>query len=174
MFCVCGLYSQTDSVNFKEAFISYSQTLKLDTTNSELYVKRGLIKASLRLYSGKIVYDKPNASYAERKQTVYVNSELLKGDFGAIADFTKAIKINPNYFEAYYHRAMSFYFLNQYNNAIADFTRAIKINDKYAEAYYYRGLTKGVNNNMGGACLDFIKASDLGFKEVEKLVEDCK
>ena len=46
---------------------------------------------------------------------------------GAIADFTKAIEINPNYAIAYYNRGFLKNDLKDYNGAIADYTKAIEI-----------------------------------------------
>ena len=63
-----------------------------------------------------------------------------KGDYqGAIADFNQAIKINPNYAQAYNNRGGIRYELGDKQGAIADFNQAIKINPNYANAYYDRG-----------------------------------
>jgi len=58
----------------------------------------------------------------------------------AILDFTEAIRINPNYAEAYNKRGFTYSYLGNVNiyNAIADFTQAIRINPDYEEAYTNR------------------------------------
>jgi Flp pilus assembly protein TadD len=58
----------------------------------------------------------------------------------AIADFTKAIKLNPNYTEAYYNRAVAANKIGEYQKAIADHQQAIKLKPNYAEAYGNLGL----------------------------------
>lgn len=58
----------------------------------------------------------------------------------AIAEFTKAIEINPSYAEAYNARGAAYYTKGQYDQAISDYTRAIEINPKDALAYYNRGV----------------------------------
>ncbi len=88
---------------------------------------------------------------------------------GAIADFTKAIEINPNYAKAYYNRGEAYLSraeekddLDDYSVAIADFTKAIEINPKYAEAYLSRGVAKCDSGDEAGACEDWNKAGELG------------
>ena len=66
-----------------------------------------------------------------------------KGDFkGAIADYTKAIEINPQYSEAYINRGIAKSDLGDTQGAIADYNKAIDINPQYAVAYNNRGYAK--------------------------------
>ncbi|MDA9246903.1 hypothetical protein N9P25_01110 [Flavobacteriaceae bacterium] len=44
----------------------------------------------------------------------------LKDNYGAIADFTKAIELDPNLFGAYYNRGISKYYLGDKNSACQD------------------------------------------------------
>ena len=60
----------------------------------------------------------------------------------AISDYTRAIKINPNYADAYFYRGCAKHKIQDYKGAISDFSKAIKVNPNYVDAYYYRGLCK--------------------------------
>jgi signal transduction histidine kinase len=60
----------------------------------------------------------------------------------AISDYSKAIKINPEYADAYFYRGCAKHRLEDYKGAISDFTKAIQVNPNYVDAYYYRGLAK--------------------------------
>ena len=72
------------------------------------------------------------------------NEYLLRDDYkGAIADFTKAIEINPEFTQAYLNRGVAYAFLQDYQAAIADYTKAIEINPKLAPAYDNRGVVRG-------------------------------
>jgi len=82
----------------------------------------------------------------------------LKDDNGAIADFTKAIKIDPNYTKAYYNRGRSKHKLKDFNGAIADYNKAIKLDPNYTEAYYNRGRLKYKLRDYFGAMSDYTKA----------------
>jgi len=85
-----------------------------------------------------------------------------KGDYnGAIADYTKAIEINPNFADAYYNRGSSKNDLKDYNGAIADFTKAIEINPNDAFAYYNRGSSKDNLKDYYGAIADYTKAIEI-------------
>ena len=60
----------------------------------------------------------------------YNNRGSAKGNLqdykGAIADYTKAIELNPNYAYAYYNRGLAKVNLKDYKGAIADFNKAIE------------------------------------------------
>ena len=74
------------------------------------------------------------------------NSGLEKyeqGDYlGAIADYSKAIEINPQDANAYSNRGVSKSDLKDYQGAISDYGKAIQIDPKNTEAYYNSGNAK--------------------------------
>jgi tetratricopeptide (TPR) repeat protein len=62
------------------------------------------------------------------------------GQYGkAIADFNKAMQLDPTYAFAYNNRGDVFTLLGQFDRAMADFNRAIQLNPHYASPYYGRG-----------------------------------
>lgn len=98
------------------------------------------------------------------------NSGLAKseaGDIpGAIADYTAAIAINPNYAKAYNKRGIIHgRYLKDYPAAKADFDRAIEINPKYADAYYNRAKVRYLLKDKPGAIADYQKAADFYQKD---------
>lgn len=60
----------------------------------------------------------------------------------AIADYTKAIELKPDYAEAYNDRGFAYYLRAKpdYDHAIADYTRAIELRPNYPKAYNNRGV----------------------------------
>jgi tetratricopeptide (TPR) repeat protein len=58
-----------------------------------------------------------------------------------MADFNKAIKIDPNNVAAYYGRGNTNYNLKYYSNAMADYSKVILIDPNFVNAYYGRGNT---------------------------------
>lgn len=82
---------------------------------------------------------------AQNDTTYFDNGieETNKDEYkAAISDYSKAIKINPDYADAYFYRGCAKHKLKDYKGAISDFSKAIKINPNYVDAYYYRGLAK--------------------------------
>ena len=53
----------------------------------------------------------------------------------AIEDYTKAMELEPELAEAYYHRGCSWYEVDNFGDSIADLTRAIEL-DPMADHYY--------------------------------------
>jgi tetratricopeptide (TPR) repeat protein len=67
------------------------------------------------------------------------NAYHAKGDNGrAIADYSEAIRLNPQYSAAYTGRGDAHNDTYQYDRAIADYTEAINLNPTEAAAYYGR------------------------------------
>jgi tetratricopeptide (TPR) repeat protein len=80
----------------------------------------------------------------------------------AIAEFTKAIEINPKYAEAYYNRGLAYFLASQPDQAISDYTKAIEIDPKHAGAYANRGVTYYYKGEYDKAWDDVHKAQGLG------------
>ncbi|HKC66842.1 MAG TPA: tetratricopeptide repeat protein [Bacteroidia bacterium] len=84
----------------------------------------------------------------------------------AINYFTKAIKLNPNYADAYFERGQCMYSMSKKREAIEDYTKAIKLNTRYAaEAFYQRALCKFDLKDKDGGCTDLSNAFSLGYKQ---------
>jgi len=79
----------------------------------------------------------------------------------AIAEFSKAIKINPRDANAYYNRGITYYYKGQYDQAISDFNKALEINPKDAELYYNRGIANDLKGDYDQAISDFTQALEL-------------
>ncbi|WP_445637390.1 hypothetical protein NSTC745_02495 [Nostoc sp. DSM 114161] len=77
---------------------------------------------------------------------------------GAIEDYTKVIKINPNAVAAYYNRGLAQSNLGDEQAAIEDYDRAIKINPKYSLAYVGRGIARSTLGDKQAAIDDYNQA----------------
>jgi tetratricopeptide (TPR) repeat protein len=74
----------------------------------------------------------------------------------AIADFTEAIKLKPNDFDAYFYRADTLWRKKgEFEKAVADYTEAIRINPDFTNAYYWRGVVYKELQKYDLAKIDF-------------------
>ncbi|WP_193199446.1 tetratricopeptide repeat-containing serine protease family protein [Nostoc sp. MG11] len=90
-----------------------------------------------------------------------------QGDFkGAIANYTTAIRLNPNYLNAYNNRGLARYNLGDYQGAIDDYNQALKINPKDADPYNNRGLARSTLGDKKGAVDDYTLALKINPKFV--------
>ena len=82
-----------------------------------------------------------------------------QGDYqGAIADYTKALEINPDDVKAYSNRGVAKRKLKDYQGAITDYNKVIDIDPQEATAYSNRGNIKGDLKDYQGAIADYDKA----------------
>jgi tetratricopeptide (TPR) repeat protein len=80
---------------------------------------------------------------------------------GAMADFDRAIKLNPKDDAPYYNRAQAKWLKKDAAGAIADYTRAIELGSTNPAAYNNRGNARAGNNDRDGAIADYTRAIEL-------------
>ena len=73
----------------------------------------------------------------------------------AIANFDKAIELNPSHASAYCNRAGAYYNFRDYDRAISDCTKAIELDSNYATAYNIRGKAYYEKGDSTRASADF-------------------
>lgn len=79
----------------------------------------------------------------------------------AIADYSKAIEIDPQDAKSYYNRGIVKAELEDYQGAIADYNKAIEINPNDADFYGNRGCVKIDTEDYLGAIEDFDNALEI-------------
>ena len=160
--------------------VSFAQHRALDAENLNFAIPSKYLKKLLE--QSKLA--KP---LSQEKQSVSADTYFLWGDakyklgnyVGAIADYTKAIRLKPNYATAYVNRGLAKYRLEQHFAAISDFDMAIRLKPDYTMAYYARGRTKDLLGRTWEAKQDLQtalrlaeKAGDAGFKsQIEEALQ---
>ena len=118
-----------------------------------------------RNYKFKALSSEEDNKYPSLELVKLGNHAFQRGDYNkAIEDYDEAIKLDPNYFEAYNNRGLAWAKLEEYNKAIDDFTKAIKLNPKLADAYYNRGIAWYELKEYNKAIADYGKAIKLNPK----------
>ncbi|RKU17039.1 hypothetical protein C6501_04825 [Candidatus Poribacteria bacterium] len=142
---VIGIQASGDD-SFSDAIPSYMLkgllTQSESTESLEHWHKREPIRSYVHYLKGVMNYDKKRYDKA-------------------IADFDKAIQLNPESTNAYFRRGNAKYALRDHESAINDYDKAIKLNPQYATAYYNRGLAKRQLGDHKGAINDYDKAIKL-------------
>jgi tetratricopeptide (TPR) repeat protein len=105
----------------------------------------------------------PAASDASDDDLVNRGIEKAKnGDLdGALADFDRAMELNPKDDAPYYNRAQVRRLKNDTAGAIADYTRAIELGSANPAAYNNRGNARAETNDRDGAIADYTRAIEL-------------
>ncbi|MFH0847532.1 MAG: tetratricopeptide repeat protein [Chloroflexota bacterium] len=101
----------------------------------------------------------------------------------AIPEYTKAIELNPEYAEAYYHRGHDYWTLAEWTTAghpnysprfdavecldrgISDLSRAIELRPDYPEAFYVRGAAYLSKDQYDAAIADYSKVIESEYKD---------
>ena len=112
------------------------------------------------LTSAGLILAIPDQAQAETAD-FYYNRGIEKQDkgdyYGAISDYTKAIKINPRDAEAYHNRASAKESLNDYEGALKDYEKAVHI-DPSDLSYQGVGVTKNALGDHYGAISAYNKS----------------
>jgi len=169
LFLTTGLiYGQSVAVQILTKGVDYAAQGKFEEAKEEFEkaLKAGPFLAAARdslnaiedLTEGKI----------ERKSVIHLfkgAAYVLKEQWDeGIAQYNKALKINPRFAIAYRARGFAHCGKGQYDRAISDFTKAIEINPKYSDAYFYRGFAYCEKGQHDRAISDLTKAIEINPK----------
>jgi lipoprotein NlpI len=88
---------------------------------------------------------------------------------GAVADYTRAIAMDPVFAPAYCARAECREAEGDFADAVADLNQAIALNPVYADAYADRGLSKEIQGDAAGAIADYDRAAALNPRDARTL-----
>jgi tetratricopeptide (TPR) repeat protein len=106
--------------------------------------------------------------WGERDGTGCYNSGRIKqnrGDVdGAIADYSRAIQLKPDYVDAYVNRGLAKKTKGDLAGAIEDYSKAIELKPDFAYAYDVRGVAKKAKGDLEGANADHSKSIELKLK----------
>ena len=115
--------------------------------------------------NGETLWTDVLEKYPEGNAVAYSNHGLICEDSGqlenALADYSKAIEINPKYTKAYYNLGNVNVKLSHLDKAIVNYTKAIEIRPKFVQAYFNRGLAYGNLGRFDKALDDFNRVIEI-------------
>ncbi|MCE5312932.1 MAG: tetratricopeptide repeat protein [Nitrospiraceae bacterium] len=128
------------------------------------YVQQNEFDTAMIVCSDDI--DKFNSN--KRKADTYINRGIVyigKNDYTkAIADFTKAIELDPEDASYYIRRGKAYSDKDQHADAIPDFSKAISLKPNDETVYNLRGMSYLAKGDKESASADFKKAVQLNPK----------
>jgi tetratricopeptide (TPR) repeat protein len=87
---------------------------------------------------------------------ITAGNKSQKGNYrGAIADYDRALAMNPQFGEVYFRRGIARSLIKDWRGADADYTQAIAIAPSYTDAYLHRASVRNTLNDWRGAKADF-------------------
>lgn len=127
-------------------------------------------KTHFRLQVGSVI---KNSGNSEAIRFYNSGNEKYRQGYiqGAMADFTRAIELKPDYAKAYNNRAILFATeLKEFAAAFADFNRALEIDPGYSDAWLGRGTAFFLQNKRDSACENWRRAALMGNPRAERLI----
>jgi len=163
-----------------KAIADYTEALKLDSGNPQVYYERGNAFSAIQQYQNAIAdYDRtvklaPHFPEGyEQRAAAYL---ALGQHSNAIEDYEAALRFNSPNPEIYNKRTMAYKqrasssFANQhYREAIADYSRAIEAQPREARLYKERGEAYAAQGKYRRAVADYHRAIRLNLKHAESI-----
>jgi tetratricopeptide (TPR) repeat protein len=164
--------SQSLIKQYTNAVNTYSEAIQLNPANPFLYINRATTRAEMIDFISSIdnSYQSITLDSDPSKRLNSTSTRTYSYD-EAIDDVNKAIKLYPEFAEAYFNRANVSVKLKDYKAAIVDYTTAISLNDRFPAAYYNRGLAKIYTGNTEGGVADLSKAGELGMYQAYSVIK---
>jgi tetratricopeptide (TPR) repeat protein len=113
--------------------------------------------------------DEWNETVREKTAEAYYNrciveDKPLNEPNNAISDLNRAIELNQIFAGCYVIRAISFYFIDDFDRAISDCNRAIQLDSAMTNAYVWRGIIHDAKNEYDNAIVNFERTIKLNPK----------
>jgi tetratricopeptide (TPR) repeat protein len=124
---------------YKGALADYTNALRIDEKNPEIWLNRGFVK------------------------------EKMNDLAGAYQDYTMAITLKEDYAQAWLNRGNLLQQQGRLDQALEDYSIAITYDPEYGAAYYNRAIVKERLKRNAESCVDVRKAEELGVVVNEKL-----
>jgi tetratricopeptide (TPR) repeat protein len=159
---VCAAVNQDDTCTNRTLLLTLKQGSDTEATLKKL-PKVDLIVVEFTHSQKYSVAPIGNSDLAAgtKAEDLFIRGEdkYQKGDYqGAIATYTQAIALNPNYAQAYHNRGNARSKLGDNQGAVADYNQALRINPNYVLAYNNRGLARFKLGDKQGAVADYNQA----------------
>ena len=88
----------------------------------------------------------------------------------AIKDCDTAIRLFPQFMNAYYNKGVIYLGVGNAKQAVKEFDTTLALSNNFYFGYFYRGMAKKQLNDMKGACADWNESAKLGFAAAQDTI----
>jgi len=156
--------------NYNTALESFTKVLELKPSFVFAWLSRA--QASLEMLNFiNSIGESIEIKVDNQSKTISGNSEITQDYSQILADYTKAIDLNPDMAISYYNRANLKVKAKNYDGALFDFERAIKLEPDFADAYYNLALILIYQQRISEACTALSKAGELGLQKAYVVIK---
>ena len=153
---------------FKEAKDIFDKIISNDSLNAVALFARGINTCRELELQNKLDVNSYIVTNSKQSEIEKSRQEKCKS---ALADFSKTIRLKPDFYFAYYNRAFVKCLLSDFYGANFDYDKAIKINPRFADAYFNNGYLLYYLNLKQASCENFSKAGELGVSEAFSIIK---
>ncbi|HEY7327121.1 MAG TPA: tetratricopeptide repeat protein [Gemmataceae bacterium] len=150
--------------DYARAVTDFTRVLQLDPNNVHALCDRAAAYSAMHQHEHAIA-DYGAALDLEPSITLYNDRGLEQVALGnldaAVADFTQAIAVGPDFPGPYLLRGNAFADKGEFDKALADFTEAIRLDPEYAGSWFDRGNLHLRRGALDEALADYTRVLDL-------------
>ena len=159
-----------EASEFEPALAMFNSAIKLGLGNlAKIYVCRGEALAYLGRWQeaerslNEALRLRPDRATAYSAHNERGNVHRFQEAYDkAIADYTMAIQLEPDYHEAYYNRALAYEGKHHFAEAEADLTQMLQLNPNIGQAYEVRGRVRASQRKFDAAIADLSHYLEIG------------
>jgi tetratricopeptide (TPR) repeat protein len=142
--------------NYELAIMDFSDAIKLEPNLAAAYMLRG---RALYASVSKVYKQEENFSGVDVISTDgKASADQIRVFDQAIADFTQALRLDPDNANAYNERGSAYAAKGDYDQALADYNQAIRLDPNDTHAYNNRGLAYAKKKDYDRAIADYNQA----------------
>ncbi len=166
-----------DQMNFGEAIDVFIKAIRSRYDMEKPLVKRFIRRKLNVIASLKAENNRLRQQMQEQREALqeFAHEYYLLGNESvvaykdtraALANFNKALALNPTFVDAWVRKGVTLYDVGDYYEADVCFNRAVKLSPLYFKALYNRGKNRIALKDYYLAITDLLKASDLNARHV--------
>jgi len=160
------------------ALYDYRMAVNYENNFPLAFNNMGSVKIALGDYKGALTDYSVAIKLNPEFYIAYNNRGTAKYYLGqidsALLDFNQAILLQEKYIPALNNKAAGLSKSLAYSEAIGIFDQILLSDNSFGKAYLNKGLVLELTGDLEGACTNWKKALELGIKDAEKYLKECK